>query len=226
MKTLLIAGNNTDVGKTVLITSLVAYKNQFAQHQTLGLMKLIQTGVGDQELYHQLFGSQTNLEIVTPLSYAHPCAPPIAAGLEGKTVDLASVWKSLQHLQATKDFVLVEGIGGLGTPVTPELTVADLARDWHLPTVLVVNVALGAISQTVANVAYARYAKVPLIGIVLSCSSPHSESNLPQWAPVDLLQSITNSPILGIIPYLKELHNLQKLAHIAKELPLTELFLI
>jgi dethiobiotin synthetase len=108
--------------------------------------------------------------------------------------------------------------------VTEELTVANLAADWHLPTVLVVPVKLGAIAQAVANVALARSLGVNLRGIILSCSQSESEARLADLAPVDLIQSLTQIPVLGILPYISELTDTRKLAQVASNLDL-ELFL-
>jgi dethiobiotin synthetase len=221
--TLLIAGTNTDVGKTVLTTSLVAYWQTYSSGKRLGLMKPIQTGVGDRELYRQLFGLNPLLEIVTPLSFQTPVAPPIAAEREGRVIELEEVWRAFCTLQEQREIVLVEGLGGLGSPVTHELTVADLAGEWHLNTVLVVPVQLGAIAQVVANAALARQSKVILKGIVLNCLQPVSTQQLEDWTPCDLIQSLTGIPILGILPHLIDPTDLEKLAQIASNLDLERL---
>lgn len=220
MQALLITGTDTDAGKTVLTSSLIAYWLKYRSVSGLGVMKLMQTGVGDLELYQQLFPF---LEIIVPLSFTTPVAPPIAAAKEGKKVELEPVWQALYSLQKKRDFVLVEALGGLGSPITEELTVADLARDWHLPVVIVVPVKLGAISAAVANVALARQSNLTIKGIVLSCISPESEAKLSDLAPNDLIQALTNVPVLGVIPYLSNLSDLDKLARIASDLELEKL---
>ena len=225
MNTLLISGTDTDVGKTVLTASLAAYGQTYLKSKSLGLMKPIQTGVGDGELYHQLFSSSQSLEIITPLSFSTPVAPPIAAARELREIDLSLVWNALCSLIQKQDFVLVEALGGLGSPVTDELTVADLARDWCLRVVLVVPVKLGAIAGAVANVALARQSKIDLLGIVLNCIQPESEAKLADWAPIDLIQSLTNVPVLGTLPYLADTTDLTKLAQVASNLDLERIIM-
>lgn len=219
-KSLLITGTDTDVGKTVLTTALVAYWQTYRISQSLGLMKLMQTGVGDDERYRQLFSEVSSLKIVTPLFFDAPLAPPLAATKTGQEVDLKIVWQALSQLQQQQDFVLIEALGGLGSPVTYELTVADIAAEWDLPTILVVPVKLGSIAQAVANVALARSLKVELKGIILNCSRADVYENITDLAPVDLIQSLTQIPVLGIIPYIDDLSNKQKLAQIAANLDL------
>lgn len=223
MNALLIAGTDTDAGKTVLTTALAAYWQRYCSHRSLGMIKPLQTGTGDRELYSRLFSLGQSLEELNPLHFAAPLAPPVAAEREGRSIDLALAWKTLESLRKQRDFVLVEALGGLGSPVTHELTVADLARDWRLPVVLVVPVKLGAIAQAVANVALARLTGVRLKGIVLNCAQPCSEPEIADWTPIDLIESLTHIPILGTIPHLSEPTDLAKLVQIASELELERL---
>lgn len=221
MNALLIAGTDTDAGKTVLATALIAYWQQYCQSLTLGILKPLQSGVGDCEFYSQLFGF--NPDEVAPIRFQAPLAPPLAATLEGKTIALEQAWQAFERLRQTRDFVLVEGLGGLGSPVTYETTVADLAWDWRLPTVLVVPVKLGAIGQAVANVALARQTRVHLKGIVLNCAQPCSAQDIENWAPAALIQSLTGIPVLGLLPHLSDRTNLEALAQAASNLELEKL---
>ncbi|MGK7960417.1 dethiobiotin synthase [Crocosphaera sp.] len=220
MTTLLIVGTDTEVGKTVVTCALAAYWQTYYSSQSLGIIKLLQTGTGDVEQYHQLF---PYVEVVNPLRYDTPVAPPVAAERENRPILLDQVWKGLNELQKCKNWVLAEALGGLGSPVTWELTVADLAGDWRLPTVLVVPVKLGAIAQTVANVALARQNKVNLKGIIFSCSRPMSEGEIANFIPISLIQSLTQTPVLGIIPYLENTKDINKLAHVAANLDIERL---
>ena len=223
-KTLFITGTDTDAGKTVFTTALAAYLQKYRPQQSLGIMKPIQSGVGDRQLYQKLFSlSQSETEI-TPLYFQAPLAPPLAAAKENREIDLGVVWQTFTQLQQSRDFLLVEALGGLGSPVTDEFTVADLAGEWRLPTVLVVPVRLGAISQAVASVALAKQAKVQLLGIILNCCSEMTPEQIADWAPVDTIRTFTHIPVLGCLPYLENPEDLDKLAQIASDLELEKLF--
>lgn len=200
--------------------ALAAYWQTYRPNKSLGILKLIQTGIGDRELYQKLFDLKQTSEEITPLHFQTPVAPPIAAEREGREVDLKLVWQAFNTLRQQREFVLVEALGGLGSPVTHELTVADVARDWRVPVVLVVPVRLGAIAQAVANVALARQSGVHLKGIVLNCVQPCSDEEIADWAPVDLIQSLTNIPVLGLLPHLANPSDLFKLAQVASNLEL------
>jgi dethiobiotin synthetase len=223
LNTLLITGTDTEAGKTVLTTALAAYWQKYYPQRSWGIMKPIQSGIGDREWYQKLFALEQSSEEITPLYFEAPLAPPIAAARENRQVDLGVVWQALSKLRSQRDFVLVEALGGLGSPVTNELTVADLAGEWRLPTVLVVPVRLGAIAQAVANVALARQSRVNLKGIILNCIQPRTDAEIADWTPQQLIQSLTNTPVLGCLPYLDNLSDLDKLAQIASDLDLETL---
>lgn len=222
-RSLLIAGTDTDAGKTVFTTALAAYWQKVYPQRPLGIIKPIQSGTGDRELYQRLFDLDQSLEELNPLHFQAPLAPPLAAELEGASINLAAVWQAFSSLTERKSLVLVEALGGLGSPITRELTVADLARDWQLPTVLVVPVKLGSIGQAVANVALARQAKVNLKGIVLNCVGPCSETEIAEWAPQDLIESLTNIPVCGILSHLNAGEDLEQLVTVAANLDLEPL---
>ncbi|MFQ4145868.1 dethiobiotin synthase [Chlorogloeopsis sp. ULAP02] len=223
MNALLITGTDTEAGKTVLTTALAAYWQKYCSARSLGIMKPLQSGVGDREWYQKLFSLEQSPEEITPLYFQAPLAPPIAAAKENRQVDLAVVWQALTNLRQRRDFILVEALGGLGSPVTNELTVADLAGEWRLPTVLVVPVRLGAITQAVANMALARLRRVQLVGIVLNCVQPRTDTEITDWASADLIQSLTNIPVLGCLPFLENPTDLNKLAELASNLDLERL---
>jgi dethiobiotin synthetase len=215
---LLITSIDTEVGKTVLTAALAAYGRKYRPQQNWGILKPIQCGSGDREFYARVFDRST--DDINPIYLDAPLAPPIAATQAGVEIDLGIAWQALNRMRQQHDFVLIEAIGGLGTPITQELVVADLARDWRLPTVLVVPVRLGAIGAAVANAALARQYNVQLKGIVLNCTQPLDPTEIANLAPTDLIQSLTNTPVLGCIPYLPDLDDLNLLAAAAADLEL------
>lgn len=200
----LITGTDTEVGKTVVTTALAAYWFKHYSSQTLGLIKPVQSGIGDFETYTQMFQLAQPVETIAPQRFQAPLAPPLAAAQEGKTIDLDVVWQALSFLLSDRKFVLVEGLGGLGSPITDEWTIADMAAAWRLPILLVVPIKLGAIAQTVANVALARQHQLSLKGIVLNCPQPLTIEEKQNWAPIDLIERMTQVPVLGTMPYLAD----------------------
>jgi dethiobiotin synthetase len=220
LNALLIAGTDTEVGKTVVTSSLLAYWQQYFPQRSVGVLKPVQAGVGDREFYQQVFFPALPLAAINPEYFEAPLAPPLAADLEQRTVDLAHVWQTLETMTQHHDWVLVEAAGGLGSPVTHDMTVADLAGAWHLPVALVVPIKLGCIAQAVANVALARQHQLDLRGIILNCPHPLTPEQIQQWAPMELITHLTQVPILGLVPYLSDTRALEALAAAAAPLSL------
>jgi dethiobiotin synthetase len=216
MPSLLITSTDTEVGKTVCTVALATYYQTYFPQQKLGIMKPLQCGVGDREIYTQLLSLDQSLAELNPVYFDAALAPPIAAA--GQLIDLGEIWRQLQILQQRCDVVLIEALGGLGTPMTRELTVADVAREWRLPTVLVVPVKLGSIGQAVANVALAKQANVNLKGIILNCQQPTSAAEIENLTPADLIMSLTRVPVIGCIPYLPAWPAVDGLATAAQDL--------
>jgi dethiobiotin synthetase len=220
MATVLIVGTDTDAGKTVLISALYAYLAKYQRDRTVAILKPFQSGAGDRELYQRVFNLKQTPEEVNPVYFTAPLAPPIAAATEGKTVSIEAAWKTYQDLNQRYDWVLVEGVGGLGSPVTGQTTVVDLAADWRIPVVLVVPVKLGAIGQVVANIALAERSNLRVQGIVRSCVTPCSDKELENWASQDLIETLTGLQVLGTLPYLADPENVEILAQVASGLDL------
>lgn len=221
---LLIAGTDVGVGKTVLATALSAYWHTYCTNRRLGILQPAQSGgTAASQHYSRLFPLNQSPEELTPLHFEGSLPIPIAAQRAGRRVALEKAWQTFEMLSQQRDFVLVETQGGLGSPLTLETTMADLAWDWRLPTVLVVPVQRGAVGQAVANAALAQQSRVYLKGIVLNCVQPGSEAAIADWASPDLIESLTQKPILGSIPHLRNTNDLTKLTQAASNLDLERL---
>ncbi len=221
--TLLVAGTAVGVGKTLVTLAIATYHQTYVPTRPLALFKLIDAGSGDAIRFRE------QLSLTQPPNSFAPCqlrsrlAPPLAAQEEGVQINLAEIWRQYQALTQDYDVVLVESCGGLGTPLTFETTVADLAWDWRLPTVLVVPVQAGAIGEAIAYVALARQFRVHLKGIFLNTLHPCSDEEAEQLAPASLIQSLTQVPVLGRIPYVDDPNDLAKLAHIVSNFDIERL---
>lgn len=227
LKPLLIVGSDTGVGKTVITSALASYWLTYRHNNSssLGIYKPLQSGIGDREFFQQTFDLTQSLDEITPLYFETPIAPAIAAFKENKEIDLALIWQQFLRLQQQKQFLLVESLGGLGSPITNEYIVADLARDWALDTILVVPVRLGAISQAIANVALANSYKVRLKGIILSCSQDYTNEEIEDIAPPQMISRLASVPVLGVLPHVKNLSDISELAKAASELDIEKILI-
>ncbi|HEY9817974.1 MAG TPA: dethiobiotin synthase [Candidatus Obscuribacterales bacterium] len=216
-KTTFIAGTEAGVGKTLLLRSLAIYWQTYRAAQSIAIMKPIDQDDRDRLLYQDLVPHQS-LDSITPCRWE----PHRSAG--SMNAELTTIWQELQTLMQNHTWVLLEAMGSLGYPIAPDTTLADLAWDWRLPTILVVPVRPGAIAQAVAHVALARQAKVHLKGLVLNCCQPDSADHLDDWLSPTWLRSLTQMPILGCLPYLPDPSDRSALLQAAASLELEKVF--
>lgn len=206
MSNWMILGTDTGAGKTIVTAALAAYWLKYSQG-SVAIYKPVQCGIGDQEDYRTIFAE--TLRVVVDQQFEAGIAPPLAAAQVGKAVDLASLWQTYQQLSAEQDLVLVEGVGGLGCPLTWDYTIGDLAHDWRVPALLVAPIRLGAIGQLVASVGYARKLGLKLSGIILSEVTRDPGKDL---ADRNLIENLCQLPVMGVIPYLEDAQDLEALA--------------
>lgn len=207
----LITGTDTGVGKTILTAAIASYYHHNFPEGRVAVYKPVQAGIGDREYYQQVLSLSQTLAEINPIYLETPIAPPLAADREQRTIDLGLLWDGYQKLRDAYDLVLVESAGGLGSPITWDYTVADLAKDWRLPTVLVVPVVLGCISQSVVYSHFGRSREIDLRGLIFNCSRPESQGNLPDLAPAPLVENLCHLPVLGTFPFVTDCYDQQLL---------------
>ncbi|MGF1499038.1 MAG: ATP-dependent dethiobiotin synthetase BioD [Elainellaceae cyanobacterium] len=171
---MLITGTQVGVGKTMLRSVLETYLST-----------------------HYPTCDRTSLQFTD-----QPFTWKAGSGAAIPNIDLAALWQSVSTHQAQHDLVLLEAPGSLGSPLTPEVTVADLAWDWRLPTILVVPVSPDMLGQAIAHVALARQSRVLLKGLVLNTLQPSPPSEAEDRALMQDVRSLTQTPVLGKIPYI------------------------
>lgn len=174
---LFITGTGTGVGKTY-IGALIA-RALHAAGKRVGVYKPAASGCElrdgqlfspDAEALWIAAGRPGTLEAVCPQMFAAPVAPHLAARAEGRRVDAKLLRAGLEFWRETSDFVLVEGAGGLMSPVSDDDFNADLAEEFGYPLVVIAANELGTINATLQTlIAAATYRDgLQVAGIVLN----------------------------------------------------------
>jgi dethiobiotin synthetase len=174
---LFITGTGTGVGKTY-VAALIARALRRAGRR-VGVYKPVASGCEtrggqlaspDAVALWEAAGRPGTLEQVCPQLFAAPLAPPLAARAAGQLVDVRRLRDGIQPWRESSDVVLVEGAGGLMSPVSDDDYNADLAKDFGFPLVVVTANALGTINATLQTLITAgTYGNgLPVAGIVLN----------------------------------------------------------
>lgn len=168
---LFVTGTDTGVGKTLVACALLRALR--VRGIDAAGMKPIETGVGeggplDALALQAAAGGGDELSDVCPLRFALPAAPSVAARAEGRAVELWAIERAHQRLAVRRDFVVVEGAGGLLVPLDAEHCNADLARRLGLPLLVVARGALGTINHTLLTLEAAIGRGLAVAGVVIS----------------------------------------------------------
>ncbi len=173
MRGLFVTGTDTGVGKTVVAAAMLATLR--AQGTRVAAFKPVLTGTDepvdpdwppDDELLADAAGMRA--EDVAPARYGPPASPHLAAALADRPLDLAAVRAAFDARAAEAEVVIVEGVGGLLVPLTPDHLVRDFARDLGLPLVIAARPGLGTINHTLLTIEAARAAGLTIAGVVLT----------------------------------------------------------
>jgi len=179
VRTLFIAGTHTGIGKT-LVTAALAHQLRRAG-KTVRALKPVATGFDPAKLADSDTGilmaalglapTPDSVDAVSPWRFAAPLSPDMAASREGRRIELDAL---VGFCRRDGDgIVLIEGIGGLMSPLNDSATVLDWIAALAYPAVLVAGSYLGTLSHTLTAVAAMRARGIAPAAIIAS-ESPES----------------------------------------------------
>ena len=172
---LFITGTDTGVGKTAVAVALAAARR--AAGVRAGVYKPVASGVvfdgsSDVERLWEAAGRPLTLGDVCPQAFAAAIAPVQAAAVEGRRVDEQLLRDGIRPWWEVSDLVIVEGAGGLFSPLGERSLNVDVARDLGLPLVIVDAARLGMIGRTLATVRASRAEGLEVAEVVISHVQP------------------------------------------------------
>ena len=197
---LLITGTDTGVGKTWVACGLAkAFTRQGLK--VVGI-KPVETGTGDSDHSNEdgvqlarATGQDSPVEALTRLR--EPVAPPVAADSEGANLNPMDWIRAIESYRNQSDLIVVEGAGGLLSPLTWSINARDLARQLHAPALVVIGNRLGCVNQTLLTLEALKGAQIPLAGLVLNnvgCEDLSVESNRRSIERVSGVEKIITVP--------------------------------
>jgi dethiobiotin synthetase len=206
-----VTGTDTGVGKTRVAAGIAASLCRAGKR--VGVLKPVATGVGpggcdDAAVLLEAIGGGVPEERVAPLVFQAPLAPAVAARLEGQPLDferlLGKVGEALGWWAARAEVMVVEGVGGLLTPLTETATVAELAIALDYPLVLVARRGLGTLNHTLLSVEAAKRRGLRLAGLVLNAADSEDIDLSAETNAEELARRLEGVAILAELPHLSE----------------------
>ncbi len=161
-----IAGTDTDVGKTVFAVALAAASDG-------SYWKPLQSGDeggGDREVVARLSGLPRDRILPEVYRFSQPLSPHRAAELDGVEIDFERLVESLPKTPSTTAgaadrMLLIEMAGGLMVPITRKRLQTDLLVRWEIPVILVARTGLGTINHSLMSVFALKMREIPVHGV-------------------------------------------------------------
>ncbi len=189
MRQLFVTGAHTDVGKTYVACAMLRAAR--AKGLSVAALKPAVSGIDEADWAQSDPGrllaamgrplTLAELDAIAPLRFTAPLSPPMAARREGVDLRISTLTDFCRAGLAASDadLMLVEGAGGVMSPMAEDGTGLDLMASLGLPSVVVGGSYLGAISHTLTAIETLRARGLPIAAVVISQSG---EPDAPDFA--------------------------------------------
>ena len=208
LNSIFITGTDTDVGKTYVATGLAVTLRKM--NIDVGVMKPFaagtaqKTGFKSEDVEILANAAQVN----DPEMLLNPQFFPIAASpyTALKTLkikpNIKLILNQFKKLSKLHSMTLVEGMGGIMTPILQDYFVTDLIKDMKLPTIIVTRTKIGTVNHTVMTCKMCEKYKILVKGIVINNfdTDGYNVKELKRD-----LENLTNMPVLGTIPFIDDM---------------------
>jgi len=198
LNAVVISGTGTGVGKTAVACVIGA--KLASEGYRVALLKPIESGWKRQK-----FGDADRLAQVVAMSkpnYLYRLTPALAPAdgfALGRGPSMKRIYRFIQRHCLCADWTLVEGAGGLLTPISAKWMMADLFLYLDLPVVIVGTTALGGIHQALSTIEAAHHRGLSVVGLILT--EPKSISQRTRESTVRWVKRFSGVPLLGLLPH-------------------------
>jgi len=206
---LFITGTDTGVGKTY-VAGRIAQALCTAGCR-VGVYKPVASGcrpLGDELVSDDAValwnaaGRPGELARVCPQRFAASLAPHLAARAAGEDISAEQLRVGLDYWRERSDVLVVEGAGGLMSPLGDEEYVADLAADFGFPLIVVSDNSLGTISRTLSTLVVAATCGngLDVAGVMLN-ETHGDQPDLSAASNLRELRARCVAPVLGLVAW-------------------------
>ncbi len=176
-RVIFVGATGTDIGKTYVTCLLL--RQLHTQGYSARAIKPVISGFDDNALEDSDSGlllsamgeapTLKNIRNISPWRFADPLPPHLTAVQTGNPLNLDQIL-SFCRKEADKnlDFLLIEGAGGIMTPLTYEHTMLDLITQLDCACLLVCGSSLGTLSHSHTAINCLKQQDVETCGIIIS----------------------------------------------------------
>ncbi len=198
-KQYLILATSTDIGKTFFVSSICQKLRQ--KNIAINAIKPIISGFDKNDLENDVFkimqslkiaNSQENIDKIAPFRLKNPFSPLKASKMEDKTLNFDEIVnfckENIFEAQKSQKTLLIEGAGGVMTPINNEKTFLDLAFELKIPIILLGGVFLGSISQILCAIEALKSRKIAIEAVIINDFSDFKQNLNAQ----DIISEVEN----------------------------------
>ena len=207
MKPLFVTATDTGIGKTYVCAGLAyALKKSGID---VGIMKPFACGVkqkigfssNDLTILTNAAMVDDAEDIINPFFFPIPASPYTAAKNLGVKIDVEHVMECFRKLDEIHDIVLVEGIGGIMTPILKDYAIIDLIKDLMANTIIVTSSKIGTVNHTVLTCNMCKNMNIPIKGLIIN---NFDSTGYPIPELERDLSALTDLPVLCSLPHMKK----------------------
>lgn len=191
-----ITGTDTGVGKTVLTALLVRHLRADGI-RAVAVKPLCSGGREDAEALRRAQGGLLTLDEINPWHFRAPLAPVLAARLEGRKILKQELLSYLGAWAARCDVLLVEGAGGLLSPLGKGFDVRDLISKLSARAIVAAPNRLGTVNQVRLVLAALPVVSARISRVALMSTGP---SNRATRTNAELLAEYMAASRIALIP--------------------------
>ncbi len=176
-KIVFISGTGTDIGKTY-VTCMLLRQLRDNDYKVRAIKPVI-SGFDDQAIEQtdsglllQAMGMDPTIENtdkISPWRFADPLPPHLVAEQTGEALNIDKIINFCQKQAVDElDFLLIEGAGGIMTPLNYNFTTLDLVKRLECHCLLVTGSSLGTLSHTISAITCIKQFDIALNGLIIS----------------------------------------------------------
>jgi len=204
MNSFFVTGTDTDVGKTCVSASIAKHLRDI--DVDVGVMKPFASGYKttpdsvseDVEILMKYSGVKDPVDLVNPYFFDIPTYQYDASKQLNLEIDISKVIESYKQLASIHDVVIVEGIGGIMTPISKNYFVSDLISDLQLSSFIVTGSKIGVVNHIMLTYEHVRQKNLNLKGFLVNqnVSDGFELTNLKHQ-----IFGLTGRKVFGAFPY-------------------------
>ena len=209
-KEIFISGTNTEVGKTFITLNIIKLLeskgtrvNPYKPVETGCKQKLSELIPHDSMLFYKAINKRIDLNQINPYRFVEPISPATAIKRSRRKIYIQNYSEKLKDLPYG-DITLIEGAGGLCSPLASDGYNIDFIKKINAPTILVAKDEIGVINNVILSINMLTKYKIKLLAIILNRKANSQPLGMDNYKEI---KSLCKTPLIQI---LNKQHNNQK----------------